>query len=383
MAVTNAHAVRMHASAEGTFNALPVFVAGDGVAHIQADLGPTQTQRKSHRQDRTGTRSPSLALVHGQKFPVSASFSRSIAPGTTTTMDTHEILGNALSLSTSTYTVAANPTDSFALQLADADQTYADYLAGCVVESWGVEWGDPEPIETFGILAARRGNLAKTTLNTTVNDSETTFIFDEPERFVNAYGATVIIEAEAIDLSNTVADWTFAASTVTVANCTRSSGGTSNAAHTAPKDVSPYVLASTTAGVPIGEQEVSLTYNGVAYVSTEGSITFNTGRALREMERGNTFSAGVINNRLEATFSFSGIMDQGTDADLPGHALLNETGALVLTIGTTATSIMTITVAVAEVEVSQPWPDDDPLRFEVTGIGYGSSGNDDIQVVMS
>jgi len=379
--MANAYEVRLHASAEASFNALPLFVAGDGVAHIQADFGPTQTQRKSHRKDRTGTRSPSLALVHGNKPPVSASFSRTIAPGTTTTMDTHEILGNAMALSTSTYTPTLNPTDTFGLQLADASATYADYLAGCVVESWGVEWGAEEPTETFGITAARRGNMASTTLQTSVNDSETTFIFSDPERFVNCYGAVVLVDEEEVVLSNTVSDWTYAASTVTIANCVR---GVTNVAHTAPTaTVTPQVLASTTAGVPIGEQEVSLTYNSIAYTDTEGSITFNTGRTLREMESGNMFSAGVVNNRMEVTGSFSGIMDPGTDMDLPGHALLNETGALVLVIGTTATKIMTITIAVAELEMSQPWPDDDPLRFEATFIGYGSSGTDDISVAMS
>lgn len=381
MGLTNPFSVRMHASAESTFGELPLFVAGDGVAHIEADFGATQTSAKSHRQDRTGTRSPSLALVHGQKAPVSASFSRSIAPQTTTSMDTYEILGNCLTLSTSTYSIASAPTGSFALQLGDAAQTYADYLAGCVVESWGVSWGDTEPIETFGLMAARRGSFAASTLKTTVDADITTFVFNSPERFVNCYGAVVLIDEEEIVLSNDPSHWTYAATEVTVTNCTR---GVTNVGHTGPTaTVVPQVLAQTTAGSPIGNQEVSFSFADTTYVATEGSLTFNTGLKMRVMESGNVFSAGVVPGRLEATGSFSGLMDTGADSDLPGHALLNKTGTLVLTIGSTATAIMTITLAKAEIEMSQPWPVDDPLRFEGTIIAHGSSGNDDIQVVMS
>lgn len=387
MSVINSFNTRLFCSAEGTFNTIPNDIAAaDALAFIAADFGPTQTARTSHRKDRTGTRSPSLGLVHGHKPPVEGSFSRSVAPGTTTTVDTHEVLTNLFGqLSTSTYTVTADPSDSLCFMLCDADGRFAEYLVGAVVRQRVITAAAEEPEESFTIDAARKASIAESTLNTDPSTG-TTLVLDNGERYVNCHGAVILIESEQIQLSTDPSDFTYASgpSKVTITNCTRGVGGTSNVAHNAGTAVYPYVPTTTTAGTPIGENTVSMTFGGTAYKFRETTLTHVSGRTIREVERGDDYSTGIVNVPMEITAEFSGLMDTGSDSDLPGIGERNTTGALVLTMGTTTGSIETITLAVCELKnVTNPLNERNPRDYSYTAIAYGSSGNDDIQSVMS
>ncbi|MFQ5495761.1 MAG: hypothetical protein ACE5EX_10320, partial [Phycisphaerae bacterium] len=187
------------------------------------------------------------------------------------------------------------------------------------------------------------------------------------------------IESEDILLSSTESDFNF--TTGVFSGITRGHNSTSDVLHADATAISPKVTTTTTTGSPVGEEKVTASIGGTAIVVTSGGLSFATGRGHRPMERGSSRVQGVVPRLLEARMNLSGIMDTGTDSALPGKAVQNVEGATVITIGTAAGSIRTITATKSKpVSVTTPRSADDPVTFEAEFLAYGSSGNDDLKI---
>ena len=103
-------------------------------------------------------------------------------------------------------------------------------------------------------------------------------------------------------------------------------------------------------------------------------IVFDTGRGHRPMERDSAYVQGLVNRRLKVTASLTGILDSGTDSDLPGDAVQNTSGAVSIVIGTAAGSIDTVALADAEISVATlDVSEEDPVAATIECSGHGSS----------
>lgn len=397
MAVLNGFNNLLYANSEGTFRQGPgsgstagVFANADAMRFIEASFGSAQKQRTRHRKDKTGTRSPSTELVHGAYDPVEGiTIRRSIAnSGTNTTPpDTTALMANAFGNETVggsdvTYSISEDPTDSIALMMAHQDGDYAEWIYGGVVTQWSMNFEQEEPEEVFTIKGAQRSTMNRTTLNGSIDGTTQTITLNNPNRISNPFGIVIQIESEEILTSSDPDDWDPSAGTLS--NCTRGHNSTSNTSHTDSTTVDPAIPGGTnTAGSPIGEHDITFSWAGVAFDVLSGEVTFSTGRDLRALERGNYFSAGLVNRPLEVSCTSRSFLFDGSNSFL-GDTSSNQSGAVVYTLGSSGGSIYTVTVAAAEISTAEPeYPQEGLYEVEVNWMPYGSSGNDDINVVTS
>lgn len=388
---------RLYVDAEGAFGQGPgtgstqgVFAATDAIRYITAEPPPVQKRMTERRADRTATRSMALALVNHRFDPVDFSIERSIAnSGTNTTPpDTTALMTNAFGTETVggsdvTYSIAAGPTDSVAMMIADDAAKLVHIMYGGAVTMYRQTIPDGgTPTEGFDLQFAQHSIIAEDAITFT-DGSTTTGTVANPNRWVNPFGIVIVTESEHILTSTDPADWD--SSTGVFTNVTRAHNSTVGAAHSATTANALVPSSATTAGSPVGDHQVTASYHSTTVVVKTGSMEFTTGRRLRALERGNDFSVDIEAHPLEVTATLSGILDQGADTEILGATTNNDTGTFILNIGDVSGSKYVSTLAVCQLmdtRVVDPG-NDDILQVEVSAFAYGSSGNDDVSVVTS
>lgn len=341
----------------------------------------TPEQERVNRDDKRGTRSRSERITRKKTAEwsftayLNPSGSAGVAPEISDMMES--VMGTKVEVAGTsvTYSLAEEINDSYTLHRRFGG--YAESLVGAVPNQMVLRVQGEEECEVeFSGAAADFISTAPTTISATASAGSTTVTIDDASDFLS------IDSVIQVGTNNNSSEG-FRVTNIVGTTVTLESALDASAASGAP--VSSFFPAPITLGSPLGCFPGTVTFSGQTGYVTEFEITVNNNISMQNDTFGSETATGFFATaRREVDFT-GGAYAQAEHAALRGKSEKFDQTAIVITIGTTAGRIVTITMSNAEFNII-PYevPEEDQVTISLEGMALATGvGSNEITVAFT
>lgn len=389
MGVSTLHAIarerKAYVEVESTFGTIVQPTAGGAFRTLALNCGSGEIARID-RMDNRSTRDL-LERIEGNRAPVEWSIDKYLIPsGTAGTPPDDHLLWKAafgtyanVGATSDTYTPTDTQGAQDSLTLVDQlSQVHSEHLAGAVVQQWKLSGSGGEPPKV-GFSGIAKKHLLTGRSNLTAAFSSSTCTVGDPSMF-KVGSLVAVYQSDGVTSRDTNTGAGFPVVTITGSDVVV----TGSPASTQIGDILvPFTPTPTVAGSPTPGINFSCTLGGTAVRLTQYEITLDNAHNPHSDEAGNQEFADYDEGYRKVSGKLTFRARQDWVKFLAERPEFN-TVAIVLTLGTGAGKILTVTMSYCEYQYAQiSKPEQGVAMFELPFVAKGSSGADSISAVFT